>query len=252
MALEGMSDEDQTSFNRDAIAVMISCETDIKQIHQDFADCSKTKQLPPSMVALYDTRNPANRLVVDLAERCPLFRDRIDSTSKSLSKKSTFLFLTNQIRQLVKELLKGSYALPDVQFERLAVELLGTDEQYRAAFHEFSEYINYLTEAIPVWKEIAAVKPGTLEASYIPQKREEGWVCLTATGLNLIGRIGYKLTSDKDKRSDWKHYADKLGQIDWRRSAEMWVGNIILENRLMTQQVPLRNAFEKVCGVIGL
>lgn len=251
-ALEEMSEEDQAKFGRDAIAVMISCETDIKQVHQDFADCSKTKPLPPSMVAVYDTRNPANRLVIDLEDRCPLFRGRIDSTSKTLSKRSTFLFLANQLRQLVKELLKGSYALPDQQFEKLAVELLGTDGQYREVLDRFSDFINYLTDVIPVWKEVAAVTPGTLEASYIPQKREEGWVCLTATGLNLIGRIGHKLTTDKEKERDWKDYANKLGEIDWKRSAEIWQGNIIMEKRLLTQQVPLRNAFDKVCVVIGL
>ncbi len=251
-ALEEMEETDRDKFNRDAIAVMISCETDIKQIHQDFADCSKTKPLPPSMVAVYDTRNPANRLVVDMEQRCPLFRGRIDSTSKTLSKKSTFLFLANQVRQLVKELLKGSYALPDNQFEKLAGELLGTEAQYLAVLDEFCGYINYLTEVIPVWKEIADVKPGTLESSHIPRKREEGWVCLTATGLNIIGRIGYKLTSDKEKRGDWKQYADKLGEIDWKRSADFWQGNIIQGNRLLTQQVPLRNAFDKLCQQIGL
>ena len=105
---------------------------------------------------------------------------------------------------------------------------------------------------IPVWKEIAALKPGALEASNIPQKREEGWVCLTATGLNLIGRIGHKLTSDKDMKGQWKHYADRLGKIDWKRGAEIWQGNIIQGNRMLIHQVPLRNAFEKVCQEIGL
>ena len=192
--------------------------------------------------------------MADLEAKCPLFNGRIDSISKTLSTRSIFLFLANQVRQLVKELLKGSYALPDVQFEKLAGELLGTDEQYQPALQKFSEYINYLTNVIPVWREIVDVTPGALEASTIPAKRLEGWVCLTATGLNLIGRVGYKLTTDKNltRDSSWKDFADKLGKIDWRKSAEIWQGNIIQRNKMLTQQVPLRNAVEKVCNLIGL
>ncbi len=56
---------------QDSIAVMVTCEDDLKQIHQDFADCSKTKTLPASLLSIYDTRNPGNRLVFDIEERCP-------------------------------------------------------------------------------------------------------------------------------------------------------------------------------------
>ena len=43
-----------------------------------------------------------------------------------------------------------------------------------------------------MWREIAKIPVGTLEMSKVPVKREEGWICLSATGLNLIGRIGEK------------------------------------------------------------
>jgi DGQHR domain-containing protein len=249
-ALDEMDNEQQAEFGRDAVAVMISCETDLPQIHQDFADCSKTKPLPPSLLAVYDLRNPANRLVAGLETACVLFKDRIDSTSKTLSKKSTYLFLANQVRQLIKELLTGSYATADVQFERLANELLGTEQQYSQVLESYAEYINYMTGRIPVWNEIAQVKPGSLEASQIPTKREQGWVCLTATGLNLIGRVGHDLFTHK--AACWKDYADKLGSIDWRKTAPIWEGNIIQGQRMMTQQGPLHRAFAKVQQEIGL
>jgi DGQHR domain-containing protein len=249
-ALEEMDAEQQSEFGQDAIAVMISCEADLAQIHQDFADCSKTKPLPPSLLAVYDLRNPANKLVADLADACVLFKNRIDSTSKSLSKKSTYLFLANQVRQFVKELLVGSYATPDPQFERRANELLGTEEQYNQVLHRYTEYINYLSDRVSVWKEIAQVKPGTLEASQIPGKRDQGWVCLTATGLNLIGRVGNYLFTHNVQ--EWKEYAEKLGHVDWRKSAEMWQGNIIQGNKVMTQQGPLHRAYAALAAQIGL
>ena len=255
LAMDQMDEADAAAFGSDAVAVMITCETEINQIHQDFADCSKTKQLPPSLLAVYDRRNPANRLVSDFERLCPLFKGRIDPTSKTLSKKSTFLFLANQLRQLVKELIAGTYALADVDFEKRALELLGQDDQYTAALQKFTEYVNYLTTVIPVWKEIAKLPPGSLEISQIPVKREEGWICLAATGLNIIGRIGHKLFTNAELEKNWREYADKLGDpqiVDWKREAKMWEGNIIQGKKLLTQQVPVRRAYEQVLQAIGL
>ena len=278
LAMDQMDEASAATFGSDAVSVMITCETDLNQIHQDFADCSKTKPLPPSLLAVYDRRNPANRLVSDLERSCPLFKGRIDPNSKSLSKKSTFLFLANQLRQLVKELLAGSYALADADFEKRAMELLGQDDQYNRAVQIFAEYINYLsgfskdsskpddvsaaswlpdssTGAIAVWHEIAKLPSGGLEISQIPVKRDEGWICLTATGLNIIGRIGHKLFTNGELRNKWKEYAGRMGDpqvVDWKRSAKMWGDNIIQGNRLLTQQVPVRHAYEEVAKAIGL
>ena len=172
-ALEQMSEEEATEFGSDAVAVMVTCETDVFQVHQDFADCSKTKPLPPSLLAVYDRRNPANRLVIDLERECRLFKGRIDTTSKTLSKKSTYLFLANQLRQLVKELLAGSYggyALADPEFEKRAMELLPGEEQYRDALEKFSAYINYLTEVIPAQAILHGGIAGELE-----RVRRQAW-----------------------------------------------------------------------------
>ena len=111
-----LDDERSAEFDQDAVSVMITIEDDLGQIHQDFADCSKTKALPKSRLAAYDRRNPANGLVLDLIDRCDIFKGKIDSTSKTLSVKSANLFLTNQVRQMVKELLVGDYALADICF----------------------------------------------------------------------------------------------------------------------------------------
>lgn len=278
LAMEQMDEGDSAIFGSDAVSVMITCETDLNQIHQDFADCSKTKPLPPSLLAVYDRRNPANRLVSDLERVCPLFRGRIDPTSKTLSKKSTFLFLANQLRQLVKELLAGTYGIGDAEFEKRALELLGQEDQYNAALSKFAEYINYLSgfvrdpaappdaasdrwtpdasiRAVAVWNEIAKLPVGTLEISQVPVKREEGWICLTATGLNIIGRIGHKLFTNGDLERNWRQYAAKIGDpqvIDWGRGAAIWQGNVIQGSKLLTQQGPVKRAFEHVAQAIGL
>ncbi len=278
LAMDQMDEGAAATFGSNAVSVMITCETDLNQIHQDFADCSKTKSLPPSLLAVYDRRNPANRMVSNLERMCPLFKGRIDPTSKTLSKKSTFLFLANQVRQLVKELLAGTYSIADVEFEKRATELLGQEDQYNAALLKFTQYVNYLSgfakesgasseltaagwvsdpsiAAIAPWMDISKLPLGTLEISQVPLKREEGWICLTATGLNIIGRVGHKLFTTSELEKDWKQYAAKMGDpqvVNWRRSDGMWNGNIIQGNKLLTQQGPVRRAYEEVMRAIGL
>jgi DNA sulfur modification protein DndB len=250
LAMDELNDDDQQELGQNSIAVMVTCETEVSKIHQDFADCSRTKPLPPSTIAVFDMRNPANRVVMELESQCKLFKGRIDSSSKTLSKKSTYLFLSNQLRQLVKELLAGSYALPDAEFERRARERLGTEPQFAHATTKFADYINAVAEHLPIWKKITELPADGLEASQIPPMREEGWVCLTATGLNLIGRVGHHLMSKGLK--DPQAYAKRLAELDWRREAEIWQGNIVQNGKILTAQGPLKAAFTEVSKVIGL
>jgi DGQHR domain-containing protein len=63
MESERLPAEDRMELARQAVAVIIMNETQVDQIHQDFADASKAKMLPPSLLAMFDTRNPANRMI---------------------------------------------------------------------------------------------------------------------------------------------------------------------------------------------
>jgi DNA sulfur modification protein DndB len=250
-AYDTMNEEQRAEFDRDAVSVMITLEGAMVQIHQDFADCSKTKALPASQLAAYDRRNPANGLVLDLIERCSLFADKIDSTSKTLSKTSANLFLTNQVRQLVKELLVGDYAMADDNFESKAKDLLGSSEtaHYQDQLSKFVEFVDVVTSAIPVLSEIAPLPPGT-PRNIIKDRRAEGWICLTATGMVIIGRIGYELF--RDMRSDWREVAKRLGKLNWSRESALWRNNIVRAGKMTTQRAPVRLAVENVRREIGL
>lgn len=237
------------NLRQDSIAVMITCEHDLKQIHQDFADCSKTKALPPSLLSAYDTRNPANRLVFDLAQKCPLFNGKIDSTSKTLSKKSISLFLSNQLRQMVKHLMVRSNP-SDVEFEKRAKERLKDEAQYNKTAECYIEYINFLTETIPVLKQISKIPNDSPTRGQIPKFREAGWVCLTATGLNVLGGIGYDLFTHGIV--EWRDVVKKLADIDWKRSSGIWEDNIIQNGKLITSNPAVKRAVEKLEAQIGL
>jgi DGQHR domain-containing protein len=270
--LDEMSAEDAAQFGSDAVSVMITCETDLHQIHQDFADCSKTKPLNPSLLAVYDRRNPANRVVSDMEAMCPLFKGRIDPNSKTLGKKSTFLFLANQLRQLVKQLLTGVFALGDDQFEERAHQLLDDEDRYNDNLKKFVGYINYLTgfsqdasgewkpdpsiRPIQVWNQIARLPLKSLQINQVPIIREAngGSICLTATGLNIIGNIGHRLIAD-GLLEDWQQYAQKLGDpqlVDWSKEAPMWQRSILQGKKIATTRGPVERAIRQVAYAIGL
>ncbi|MFP5330598.1 MAG: DNA sulfur modification protein DndB [Alphaproteobacteria bacterium] len=252
LAADEIPEELLEQFYGDAVSVMITIEDDMAQIHQDFADASKTKALPKSQLAAYDRRNPANGIVLDLIDRCAVFKGKIDSTSTTLSKNSNKLFLTNQVRQLVKELLVGSYAMPDDQFEAKAKEILGSSEtpQYTAELERFVAYVDRITQAIPILRQIASNPTEGVASNRISDLRAQGWVCLTATGLVILGRIGHDLF--KNETADWEAYADRLGNLDWRRAGSLWEGNIVQGGKMMTQQTPVKGAVAAVRDAIGL
>lgn len=240
--------EQQEQLQHDGIAVMITCESDLDQIHQDFADCSKTKALAPSQVAVYDRRNPANRLVVDVERECPIFTGKIDATSSKIGKKSTALFTANQVRQFVKAMLIGAWAMGDQDFEKRARERLGTEENYSAYLERISDFLKVVTAACPVLHELAEVKSGP-DMNRIPARRNEGWIVLTAMGLVVIGLIGHEIVTKG--ASDWKEYAKKLGEIDWSRNSPNWQGILVNNGKMITSQTAVKAAVKKVRELIG-
>ena len=153
----------------------------------------------------------------------------------------------------------------DEAFNESANNVLATDKAYGDALDKYVDFINYLTKSIPAWKVVSEINPG-IEQGRIAQIRDEGWVCLTATGLNIIGTIGHELFSNNVK--DWRSYADRLVRLDWSKSGELWQENIIAQvldregkleldkkgrpkTRILTAQAPVRSAILKISDAIG-
>lgn len=250
-ALDKLSSSEIEEFQNESISVLITCETEIDQIHQDFADASKTKALPPGLLAVYDRRNPANRVVVELERKVTMLRGRVDSTSKTLSKNSSLLYTANQLRQFVKVFLTGSWQMASADFEKNAYTLLEVEDGvFERELAKATDFLNYLADRLPVWKQIARLPAGGTTAAQIRDLRQEGYVCLSAAGLVIIASVGHALF--KVAGTDWKPYADRLAQIDWRTTGEIWKGNIVSEGKILVQQALIRQATKKVKEYVGL
>jgi len=224
------------------------------------------------MLTVYDLRNRANGLVIKLVDVCPVFRDKVDSTSQKIGANSNCLFTANQVRQMVKALLTGDFAMAEPAFDAAAKQLLPTTELYEGELQKFESFVNYLTERLGVWKEVSHV-PAGIQHAKLKQIRNRGYVCLTSTGLNIIGRIGHELLVNKVQ--DWQEYTERLAKLDWLKTNPLWAdivqpkkdkgGKVVPEEcevngrkemrpvmQLMTNRAPLNRAIFKVSQAIGL
>jgi DGQHR domain-containing protein len=248
--------EDFDTIKNNGIPVMITVENDINQIHQDFADCSKTKELPKSLIAVYDKRNPANSLVIDLIDKCPLLTNKVDATSSTLSKKSTKLLLVSQVRSAIKEFLFGSSATGDIDLETRSIELF-TDshsDAYKETVDSYIDFINKVTEKIPVLKQISMME-GAMQMTKIPALRNE-YLILNSAGLNIVCRIGRLILSDPQKKANMDTYIEKLSSIDWQKSAPVWRDNIVQQGskglKISNSNSTMKEAVRRVKEAIDL
>jgi DNA sulfur modification protein DndB len=222
------------------------------------ADAAKTRAIPPSLLTVYDLRQPINRLVIELIEKCPVFRGKIDSTSKSLGKNSLCLFLTNQIRQLCRAMLVGDVAMAEGPFLEKAKQLLPGESEYQSVLAKFVSYINILTEHLPAWKEAANILPGP-DLNRIKILRAKPTLAWSATGLNIIGRLAYDLFTDPTIK-DWRPYAEQIGKLNFNKSNPLWKDVLTLKKNksgidvwhISTQRGPVMRAVGMARQEIGL
>ena len=252
------------SFMRVGVPFMMTVESDLNQVHQDFADAGRTKPLPSSLLAVYDTRQPANRAVMEIGEQVKLLKGRIDATSSTLSVNSPFVFLVNQIRQFVKASLTGSPTVSEQAFASNAENTLAIPESYNRWVKSRVAFLDVMTEIIPDWQELAELRqPGGADAAEVLAKtkaiRENKRVAMTAAFLNALGVVSYEVLKDvtseevdQDKLKDGlRAKLVPFRDIDWDRSAAIWNGNLVVEGRIRTQTPAIKAAARELLDLLA-
>lgn len=251
-AIVGLVDDPDQRFDGDSLAVVIVVEPDTKRIHQDFADAAQTKQIPASLLAVYNTREPINAVLTDLVEKSKLLRDRVDTTSKTLPKMSQSVFLLNQIRQFVKEFLFADYALAEASVAKQSQQLLGTPDLREEFVADTIALLDVLTEHMDPWRDIVQLPLSGGPASKIPDYRQK-YVNMTATGLVVIARVAYEIRKSQDIEWRKEQYKRLATEIDWSRNASIWEGTIVSsEGKISTNRAPVKQAADKVKEELGL
>ena len=266
--LNGQNERDKLM--SDGIPVMITVESNAEQIHQDFADAGKTRPLPPSLMAVYDVRQPGNRAVHSLVEKVGLFKERIDATSSTLSVQSPYLFLVNQVRQFVKSSLSGNPALRDESFNKMAMAGLSNTKNFDNWVHSRVMFLDVMTGIIPDWKAalnlpVPQGPEGTKTLEEMKRLRSRMPVSLTAAALNALGLVSQEILNEtgmgpKEKLQELlEDRLEPLREIKWNREDDFWQGNIVqsvagadgLRLNIKTQTTPIRQAAQKMLALIG-
>ncbi|PTQ18199.1 hypothetical protein CWO33_01335 [Vibrio splendidus] len=222
--------EDAERLKSDGISIMFSFEDEKDQVHQDFADCSKTKALPKSMIAVYDKRVPVNRLTMDVIDKCPIYNQgKVDTASTSLSAKSSAFALASNVRGLLKSIYTGQPSLADAAFDKMTNTDLADDSVYNEFSNTALHYLNLLIENNSTLNVISQLPKGP-ERQAIPKLRQEMYIANPA-GMNLCGIfIRHLLDNHSLSNEEREEFVIALARdIPWEKSSEMWVGNIITQ-----------------------
>lgn len=220
--------EDANKLRDDGISLMFSFEGDMDQVHQDFADCSKTKALPKSMIAVYDKRIPVNRLTMDIIDKCSIYNDgKVDTASSSLSAKSSSFALASNVRALLKALFTGQPSMADAAFDKSTNDDLADDKVYAEFSSKILKYLDLAITNNQTLNYISLLAKGP-DRQEIPKLRQKYYIASPA-GMNLIGAFIYDLMSNPTlSEYDREQYIIKLAkEVDWKKNANIWNGNVI-------------------------
>ena len=257
--------ENGSEFMNTGIPFMMTIEADNMQVHQDFADAGRTRALPPSLLAVYDTRQPANAAVMKIIDRVPLLQDRVDATSNSVGKSSPFVFLVNQVRQFVKHSLTGTTSSNETNFAKQAVDSLTNEESMERWVRSRVAFLKAMTEIVPDWNEIAQLPPpGGPDASHVAQKtkavKERPNVPLNGAFLTTLGLVSHELLRDmtgkdveeSEMMEELREVLKPLESADWAREGELWDGNIVTGGKIRTQASAVSAGSRKMLEALGI
>ena len=247
-----------------AVPFLMTIEADINQVHQDFADTGKTKALPPSLLAVYDTRQPANRAVMQISSEVPLLDGRVDSTSNSVGKSNEFIYLVNQVRQFVKHSLTGSPSATETSFEEQATAALLNEKSRDSWIRSRVAFLKAMTEIVPDWKEVGQLSPPNgSDAATVLQKTKDvkarGNVPLNGAFLTTLGLVSHELLRDHSNTdleeaelvAELIQTMAPLNDVDWSREGSLWQGNIVTGGKIRTQASAVRAASRAILEQLG-
>ena len=236
---------------KDAIGVTIVNEAEMDKVHQDFVDCAQTKAISPALLTAFNVRDPLAKLVRRVSAEVIVFKDRIEKVATTVGKNSVNIFTMNQLRQGVAELLVGDSTSGQGQLHRAVDERIPDDTMMEHHFKRICEFYRKFAAANEAWTEVVLAAERPAEDKVDTKNLRETYVHFNATGLVMISRVGhYILQQDPTEQ---QQYIEALAGLDWRRTADMWSGNVITQDgKLVTQNAPVGAAIIKVKRAIGL
>lgn len=248
-AIEEASQKRPSLLN-DGATVLIVQEQDLDQIHQDFADCAKTKQIPPALITAFDVGDVLARLTRELA-KSELFKGRIDQTSRTVGKDPDYLFTMNQLRVCTAELLFGSSRKQAVQSR--CSELEGQEAQFNVLLEKAKFFYLEFAKKNPAWQPLLDIKQSVPVNLY---ERRQARIDFSTIGFQIISKLGHgALFGKKLKDEDRQKLIKAIAELDYSREAPLWQNSVLIEDKegekkIVTNSAALEKAFRDAAKAI--
>lgn len=237
-ALQGKDPDLLYQLKSETIAVTIYYDQGLSRSQQIFADINKTPAKPSAAItALYDHRDPVNRWVLELLEKAPLWKARIELEKTSIGKTSDQLYSIIAIKKFALTLLGKT--------ERTFAE--STDE-HRAQYQQtVTDFLTGLLDHLPAMARI-------LEPLHSAADARDSLVIAHAAFLQALAVAGRHLIQHQLSHNgvNLDTGTEPLSNLDTRRTAPCWDGTCLVNGRLCKTAAGINSTAVMLCKTLGI
>jgi DNA sulfur modification protein DndB len=240
---------ERPELNNDSVTVLVVQEEDLEQIHQDFADCSKNKPIPPALRASFDVSDFLSKITRDLTKELDIFTGRIDKISSTVGKDPNYIFTMSQLRIGVSEFLFGT---SNKSLDSFTVE---NREEYRTFLDKAKFFYLEFARSNTTWSLLFQPRSQANNLLNFYNLRQER-IDFNSVGFIVISRIGYLIFSDNSFTNEQSMILIKaLASLDYRRTCILWENSLVIDDgkggkKIIAQRAAIDKAIKVAIGEI--
>lgn len=193
----------------ESISIVLFADSGLERSQQMFADLNVHAIRPTKSIRLlYDHRDAMAKLVLDVVQSIPLFREFTDLEKSSISNRSYKLLTLSSLHQASVHFLGNPPA--------------GTlDDSHR---HALTEFWTAVIDGMPDWQRVA-------NKTALAHELRQSYVHAHGIALQAIAIAGARVRQAHPK--DWAKRLRLLKSVDWSRSnAQVWEGRALVGGRI--------------------
>ncbi len=235
--------EERPELNNDSVTVLVVQEEDLEQIHQDFADCSKNKPIPPALRASFDVSDFLSKITRDLTKQLDIFNGRIDKISTTVGKDVNYIFTMSQLRIGVSAFLFGT---TNKNLDSYTVEDLAV---YKASLEKAKSFYLEFARNNTTWSLLFQPNSQANNLLNFYKLRQER-IDFNSVGFIIISRIGHLILSENNFTEAQNSILIKaLANLDYRRTCSLWENSVVIDDgkggkTLTASRAPINKALK--------
>jgi DNA sulfur modification protein DndB len=196
------------------IPLTLVLEGDDRQCQIDFGDMAKSRPLQKTLIVSFSERTGAFGIAKNLADKVPMFVNKVERIKQSPSIKQKHIYSLNFISVMVSAAFSGNIKaeLSEINIDEATEALVTCLNQF---FGECQQ-TQYFHETPVEHLTVEQVK-----------QFKENCVLGRSIGLQVLGRLFYE-TYEENPMQFNSYKVSQLAQIDWSHQGDVWQGNIVV------------------------